>query len=263
MSELFSFRSIIYWWGFLTATVFVRDWLRQLADFIRQPDMFAPSKIPFNMLPGLNGMIDGAATYVKTAVQFNPTQIIATIGPIGIPSWSLALALGLILIVLGVRAYVHALGTEAWYDDFLTLFLLYVILRFEGHIISSTSLPLTDAFKALFQNQVVTFFLIVGLLLGLCFVGEGVHSKRAFWRALTAAAIISLFMFPAITANILGMAVDALAQFGSALSLPANLPFAVAWGVIGMVLAINRLTTPENLGGRGGNVAKRESKVEG
>jgi len=142
---------------------------------------------------------------------------------------------------------------------------LYVILRFEGHIVSSTSLPLTDAFKALFENQAVTFFLIVGLLLGLSFVGEGVHSKRAFWRALIAALIISLFMFPVETSNVLGFGVDALAQFGAALSLPANLPFAVAWGVIGMVLAINRLMTPENLvgGGGGGRAAKRESKAEG
>lgn len=262
MSEVFGIRSIIYWWGLLTATVFVRDWLRQLADFIRQPDMFVPSKIPFNTLPGLNSTIDNASTYVKTAVKFDPTQIIATIGPIGVPSWSVALLLGLILIILGIRLYIRALRTEAWYDDFLTLFLLYVILRFEGHIISSTSLPLTDAFKALFENQAVTFFLIVGLLLGLSFVGEGVHSKRAFWRALLAALIISLFMFPAETANIVGYGVDALAQFGAALSLSANLPFAIAWGVFGMVLAINRLMTPENFGG-GGRAAKRESKAEG
>lgn len=262
MSEVFGIRSIIYWWGLLTATVFIKDWLRQLADFVRQPDMFVPSKIPFNVLPGLNDAIDNASTYMKTAVQFDPSQIIATVGPIAIPSWSIALILGLVLVVVGVRLYVRALRTEAWYDDFLTLFLLYVILRFEGHIISSTSLPLTDAFKALFQNQAVSFFLIVGLLLGLSFVGEGVHSKRAFWRALIAALIISLFMFPIATATILGAAVDALAQFGAALSLPANLPFAVAWGVFGMALAINRLTTPENFSG-GGHTAKRESKAEG
>jgi hypothetical protein len=258
MSDVFGIRSIIYWWGFLTATVFVRDWLRQLTDFIRQPDMFVPTKIPFNMLPGLNSTID-----VKTAVKFNPNQIIATIGPIGIPSWSLAILLGIILIVVGIRLYVRALRTEAWYDDFITLFILYVILRFEGHIISSTALPLTDSFKALFENQAVTFFLIVGLLLGLSFVGEGVHSKRAFWRALLAAQIISLFMFPRETANFLSYGVDALAQFGTALSLPANLPFAVAWGVVGMLLAIQRLVGSENAGGGGGHSAKRESKAEG
>lgn len=265
MSEVFGFRSIIYWWGLLTATVFVHDWLKQLADFIRQPDMFAPTKIPFNMLPGLNNAIKSVSEYVKGSVKLDP--ILANIGPVSIPSWSLGLILGLVLIVLGVVLYIRALKTEAWYDDFLTLFLLYVILRFEGYILSSTSLPLSDAFKALSENQAVTFFIIVGLLLGLSFVGEGVHSKRAFWRALIAAQIVSLIMFPVETASVLSFVIDGLVQFGAALSLSANLPFAVIWGVLGMVLAINRLMTPENAGGGGGggggHAPRREREAEG
>jgi hypothetical protein len=263
MADVFGVRSLIYWWAVLTATVFVKDWLKQLADLLRSPDMFTPSKIPFSTLPGLNQVIDNVADYVSKAIKFNPNQPLATIGSIAIPGWALAIFLAILLLALGVRAYIHALRSEPWYDDFLTLFLLYVIIRFEGHIIGATSLPILENLKQLATNQVLSFAIIIGLLLGLSFAGEGFRSKRAFWRALIAALLVAMFIYPRETANIVGWAIDLLAQLGGALLLPANLPFAVLWGAIGMFLAIQRLTTPEGGGGGGGGKAKSAGKAEG
>jgi hypothetical protein len=61
---------------------------------------------------------------------------------------------------------------------------------------------------------------------------------------------MSLFMFPRETATVLSYGVDALAQFGAGLSLAANLPFAIIWGLLGMFLALQRLTSQEPLAAR-------------
>lgn len=245
MSEVFSVRSLIYWWGMLTASAFIQEWLAGLAKLLQDPETFNKEKIPFNMMPGLNSWIDGAAEYVKVAVNFDPGQTIATIGPLTVSGWVVAVLLGLILISFGVRLYIRALRSHQWFDDLFTLFVLYIILRFEGHIISQTGLPIQDWFKALLDNQFISFFLIILLLLMLSFAGEGLRSKRAFWRALGAAVLISLFIYPSEMASILGYIVQALAFFGASLTTQQNLPFTIAWGVIGMILAIHRLTTPE------------------
>jgi hypothetical protein len=245
MGELFSVRSLIYWWGMLTASAFIKDWLASLSELLKDPETFNSEKIPFNMMPGLNAWIDGAADYVKNSVNFDPEQVIATIGPLAIRGWAVALVFGLIIIGFGIRLYIRALRSHQWFDDLFTLFILYIILRFEGHIVGSTGLPVQDWFKSLVENQFVSFFLIILLLLTLSFAGEGLRSKRAFWRALGAATLISLFIYPSQMASVLGYIVQALAFFGTSLSTQQNLPFTVAWGVIGMILAIHRLTTPE------------------
>ncbi|HEX7587350.1 MAG TPA: hypothetical protein VF478_03460, partial [Anaerolineae bacterium] len=99
MSEVFSARSLVYWWGLLSATVFVKDWLKQLADFLRTSGMFSPANIPFNVLPGLNSWIDGAAKFIRETVKFNPTQAVATIGSFVILGWMLALFFAVLLLL--------------------------------------------------------------------------------------------------------------------------------------------------------------------
>lgn len=245
MGEVFSVRSLVYWWGFLTASAFIHEWLGKLAELLQDDTTFNRGKVPFSMLPGLNDWIDGAADYIKKAVDFKPDQVIATLGPVTIAGWVLAVFLGLLLIGLGVRLYLRALKSSSWFDDFFTLLVLYIILRFEGHIIGQTNLPVQGWFTGLVENQAISFFIILFLLLGLSFVGEGLKSKRAFWRALIAANLVGLFIYPSETANVLGYVVRAMEFFGKSLSTAQNLPFTITWGVIGMILAIHRLTTPE------------------
>jgi uncharacterized membrane protein len=245
MAEVFSFRSLIYWWGVLTATVFIKDWVKQLAEFLKTPGMFSPERIPFNTLPGLNMWIEGVTKYIRETVKFNPNQPIVTVGSYSIPGWALAVVFGLLLLGLAFRFYYLALKSPVWFDDFVALFVIYTILQIEEHIIALTSLPLLDSFRAFIDNPVTTFVIMLLLLLTMCFSGEGVRSKRAFWRALIEAGLVSLFLFPAQTAFAMSYAVDALWKFGEGLTLPSNLPFAMLWGLIGMFLALYRLGTPE------------------
>lgn len=50
MGEVFSARSLIYWWGMLTASAFINDWLNSLATLLNS-NTFSKEKIPFNILP--------------------------------------------------------------------------------------------------------------------------------------------------------------------------------------------------------------------
>jgi hypothetical protein len=245
MSEVFSARSLIYWWGVLSATVFIKDWLKQLADFLRNSGMFSPANIPFNFLPGLNSWIDGAAKYIRDTVKFDPTQAVVTIGSFVVLGWMLALFLGFLLLVIAIVLYGRALVSPSWFDDFLAIFVIYFILRIISHIVALTSLPILDSFRNFLDNPGTSFIFLLALLIFLSFFGEGFRSKRAFWRALIEAALVSLFIFPHETATILAYGVDALAQFGAGLSLAANLPFAIIWGLLGMFLALQRLMSQE------------------
>ena len=87
-------------------------------------------------------------------------------------------------------------------------------------------------------------------MLLLSIFGEGFRSKRAFWRALLEALLVSLFMFPHETAGVVAYGIDALAQFGAGLGSTANLPFAIIWGLLGMFLALQRLTSQESFAAR-------------
>ncbi len=245
MSQVFGFRSLVYWWGILSATVFVRDWLQQLVGFLREPTRFVSQNLPFSVVPGINGWIDGVAKYIRDTVKFNPSQIVATIGPVTIQGWVLAVVVGLIFFGAAVGFYIRALKSSSWYDDFLALFVIYVVLRVIGHIVALASLPFATAFRMFVDNPTTAYFVIIILLLGLSFIGEGFRSKRAFWRALIAALLISFLMFPAETARAFSYVVEALAFFGNSLDLKQNAAFAIAWGAIGIGLALQRLTTQE------------------
>jgi len=253
MSEILGVRSLLYWWGLLTATMFVQDWLRQLANVLKNPDIFTPDKIPFNMLTNLNSWIDGAAEYIRTTVKFDPSGPLFTVRSIFIPSYVLAFLVGFILIAVAASFVMRALKSSAWLDDFIALVVMYVALRIVGHVVSlTTTLPFADAFRDFVNNPFTAYLVIMVLLLFITFFGEGFQSKRAFWRAIIASTLLSLFMFPREVSSIFGIVLDALAQFGAGLSNPANAPFAVVWGLVGMALALQRLAVWED--GRGGRV---------
>jgi hypothetical protein len=261
MSELFGVRSLLYWWGLLSATVFVRDWLKQFGDFVRTSNTFTADKIPFNILPGLNSWIDGAAAYVRDSIKFKPNDPFLGLGTMSITSWTIAILFGFILLVAAAFLYVRALNSETWFDDFVVLIVLYVVLRIIGHTVALSGLPVINSLKVFVDNPISAYIVMMLLMLVMTFFGEGFHSKRAFWRAIVEAFLVSLFMYPREAAVVLGYFIDALAQFGAGLASPQNVPFAVAWGLIGMVLALQRLAVSESRGsGRGGSPSARLSE---
>ncbi len=246
MSEIFGVRSLIYWWGMLTATVFVKDWLFQLAIFFKTSDTFSPTRVPFNLLPSIDDAIKGVANYIKDTVRFKADAPLIEIGTTRVPNYVLAILAALVCIIFAALLVRRALRSTLWFDDFVAVFVMYAVLRIIGHITSLTqTLPLANWFRVFADSSFAAYLVLLVLLLFLTFFGEGFESKRAFWRAVVAIFILSLFMYPQQVSAYFGDVLNALAQFGAGLVDSKNIAFAITWGVIGMVLALYRLATPE------------------
>lgn len=246
MSEIFGVRSLIYWWGMLTATVFVKNWLFELAIFFQTSDTFSRTRVPFNLLFNVDDAIQGVANYIKDVVKFKPEAELVRIGTTVIPNYVLAVLFGLICVIFAGLLVRRALRSPLWFDDFVAILAMYAVLRIVGHITSLTkTLPLANWFRVFADSREAAYLVLMVLLLFLTFFGEGFESKRAFWRAVTAIFILSLFMFPEDVARRFGDLLNAFALFGDNLLKPENVAFAIAWGVIGMLLAFYRLATPE------------------
>lgn len=246
MAEIFGARSLIYWWGMLTATVFVRDWLFQLAIFFKTSEMFSPTRIPFNLLPNIDHSIKGVADYIRGTIQFKPDAELVRIGTTVVPNYVLAVVFGLVCVIFAALLVRRALRSHLWFDDFMALFVMYAVLRIVGHITSLTqAIPLANWFRVFADSTEASYIVLMILLLFLTFFGEGFQSKRAFWRSLIALFVLSLFMYPQQVSAYFGEVLNALALFGASLLDKNNFAFAIAWGVIGMLLAWYRLAMPE------------------
>lgn len=243
MSEILHYRSWIFWWGLLTASFFIQEWLKRLADFFRTSDVFKADHLPFNLMPSLNKLIDDWATSIPASIQFDPNQRILGAGPIQVYGWLLAAIIGMLFIFFAISLYARALSSPAWYDDFVALFVLYFTFRAEGHIVAIAKLPIENSVRSFVDNPTSAFLTLLGLTLGLVFFGEGFRSKRAFWRAIIEATLVALFFFPRETGNAIAFVIQLLANFGAELDFRTNPSFAVIWGLIGMFLALQRLVT--------------------
>lgn len=253
MINVIHFRSWIFWWGALTASLFVQDWLKGISDFMRSSEIFDRTKLPFSIVPGINTWIDDVAERIPASVQFNPTQEILVAGPVRLQGWVLAMLVAVIIFLLTIRYYRHALRTSAWFDDIFAILMIYLVFRIEGHIIALSRLPILEGVRAFLNNPTTAFLTLLALTLFLVFFGEGLHSKRAFWRAVAEISLVALLLFPDETAGAAGWVVERFATFGAYLKEPANVSFAVIWGIIGMLLAWQRLLNPEpgEIGGGG------------
>lgn len=243
MRDVFGSKNWIFWWAALTATVFLKDWLPTLGNFFRDSGFFSPNTFPFSLVSGFNAWIDSVAQNIENTIQFNPQAPILTVGPVVVPSWILAVLVGLLILGGAVALYVRALKSTALGDDILTLLALYFILRVEAYIIGLTNVgPLEGAGDYVIKNPLVSFYVMMFFLFVLVFMGGGMNSRRAFWRGLLEALVIALFVVPTQTAELLSWFFFGLYTFGNLLS--TNLVFGVVWGVIGAVMALTRLTNP-------------------
>ena len=252
MIDVIHFRSWVFWWGALTASLFISDWLKQIADFFRGSEIFQKDKLPFSIVPGINGWIDGLANQIPASIQFNPNQEIAKIGTFVFTGWMLALFFGALIFIFSLQSYRRALRSSAWFDDFFAIFLIYVVFRVETHIIAFSKQPILEGVRAFLNNPTTAFLTMLVLTLFLVFFGEGFRSKHAFWRAVVEISLVALVMFPNETADAFGWVFERFAIFGAYLKDHANVSFAAIWGIIGIVLAWRRLILPEPGEGGGG-----------
>lgn len=243
MRDVFGSRNWIFWWAALTATIFLRDWLPIIANFFKDSGFFSPATFPFSLVAGLNEWIDSVAQSIENAVQFNPNATLFTLGPLAVPSWILAVIVGLLVLGGAVALYVRALKSHSLGDDIITLLVLYFVMRVEAYILGLTNVgPFEGAGNLIIDNPLVAFWIMMLFLFVLIFMGGGLNSRRAFWRGLLEALLIALFVLPTQTANLIALFFQGLYTFTTLLS--TNLVLGVVWGLAGVLMALTRLTSP-------------------
>lgn len=243
MREVFGARNWVFWWAALTSTVFLRAQLTTIGQFFQDNGFFSPNNFPFSLVTGLNAWIDQLAVNIQQAVQFDPNAPLIS-SPIFVPNWILAVIVGLLVLGGAIALYVRALKSSAIGDDILTLFALYFIIRIEGHIIGFTNVgALQGAGDVLTENPLAGFWILMIALFAMIFLGGGVNSRRAFWRGLLEAVLLALFLLPTQTANVLAQFFFGLSAFASLLI--SNPVFGVAWGIVGVILALTRLMSTQ------------------
>lgn len=241
MRDVIGPRNWVFWWAAITASIFLKDWLPTLSDFFRDTTFFSSNSLPWSLLSGLNGWLDSIAQGIEDSVQFDPNQAII-VSPITVPNSILALLIGFLILGGAIGLYVRALHSNAIGDDIVTLLVLYFVLRIEAYIIGLTQFsPLQGAGEAVLQDTTLTFWILMFMLLVLILLGGGVRSRRAFWRGLFEAIIIALFVVPEQTAGALAAFFDGL--YTIVQLLQGNVIVGLLWGIIGMLLAITRLTS--------------------
>jgi len=223
--------------------VFLKDQLPTVAAFFSDSGFFSPNTFPFSLVSGLNAWLDSVAQGIESSIQFNPNANIIT-SPIAIPNWVLAVAVGLLVLAGAIALYMRALRSSSLGDDVLTLLALYFILRIESYIIGVTNFgPFAGENNIFISNPLVGFWILMIILFVLVFLGGGLDSRRAFWRGLIEAFLISLFVLPTQTAQLISTMI--MGMYGFVNLLGSNLVVAVAWGVLGAVLALTALTTTQ------------------
>lgn len=244
MRDVFGPRNWVFWWAALTASIFLQEWLPRLSEFFRDSNFFNPASLPWSLLSGLNEWLDGVAQGIENSVTFDPNQSIITT-PIRVPNSILALIVGILVLGGVIALYVRALHSSAIGDDIITLLALYFVLRIEAYIVGLANVaPLAGAGQALLNNSAFGFWIIMFFLLVLILLGGGVKSRRAFWRGLLEAIVIAMFVVPEQTAGALAAFFDGLHAFVQLLS--SNVIVGLLWGIIGMLLALSRLTGSTN-----------------
>jgi len=243
MRDVFGSRNWIFWWAALTAMVFLNDQLPTIANFFQDSGFFSPTTFPFSLVSGLNAWIDSIAQGIKNSVSFDPNANIIN-GPLAIPNWIFALIVGLLVLGGAVALYVRALKSSSLGDDVLTLLALYFIIRIEAYILGVANVgPLAGTDNILVSNPLIAFWITMFFLFVLIFLGGGLNGRRAFWRGLLEALLLSLFVLPTQTAQLISVFFSGLYAFTNLLT--SNLVVGVAWGIIGAVLALTRLTSTQ------------------
>ena len=233
-------RSWIFWWAGLTATVFLQDMIQRLASFFRDQVIFSNDIPPFNVVAGVDTWIDGTADYIRTTVKFKPDDVLASGGPVSVHNWMFAALVGiLILAVVGIL-YVKALNTDALFDDFVALIMLYFVIRIEAHLVSIANFPtLSEAGRSVIQNPGLAFVVLMALLAVLALGGGGINKPRAIWRGMMEGVLLAILLFPMQAGGAVAVGIEGLGAFGALLQ--KNITFGVLWGVIGMILALSQL----------------------
>jgi len=242
MREVFAARNLVFWWGIATTFIFLEGWMKRAAAFLQTPGLFDPTKMPFNILPSINGLIDQFAELLVRRVGFDPAAPLLTIGAIVIPNLALAIFFGIIILVVVIGFYFKAVAAHGLLDDFMAMAAVYFIFRLEGDIAEVLLQP--HAIAELLRDPFIYLAALTVFLLMMLMAGKGFTDSKVFWKVVGEGTALYIFFFPKQVADALARLLAWAAEFGPFLRANTFFPEGVGlvlWAVLGVILLAPRL----------------------
>ncbi len=244
MREVFNLqRTGIYWWGLLTATVFLIPgaWLRAVVQFLRTTDWFQPDRAPFTWIGNAGTWIDAATEAVVRQIQFDPRQALIYIGPWGLANLSVAIILSIVLIAFVFLFYARATKTRGIWDDILGMLAIYIVVRIIGVAGERLNLPILDFIR---REEPRSYLLIItAFMLMLMAAGKAGEDSRVFFKVLFEGLLIWFLIIPGPTVLALAWILELPVNINSTLQTEPNIRnyyamVVAVWAILGLALAM-------------------------
>ncbi len=197
MREVFNFqRTGIYWWGLLTALVFLipGQWLRSLVSFLRTPNLIQPSNPPFTWFENAGSWIDAGTRAAVGRVKFDAAAGLVYIGNIGVANMLLAIILAVVLTSMVFIFYLRAIKTHGIADDLIAMVLIYAMMRVLGAAAAGWKIPVIDF---LHNEEPRSYLLILTVfMLLLMIAGKAAMDSRVFFKILFEGLLVWFLILP-------------------------------------------------------------------
>ncbi len=233
-------RTGIFWWGLITALVFLipGPWLLATSAFLRSADWLQPTKPPVVWLNDARQAIDAFATSAPGLVQFKPLDELVVVGPVHIANLLVGIVLGGILIGLAFFFYVRAANHGGILDDLLAMVLIYFVLRVEGA--ATAAIPLVDYMN----KQAPQSYLVVllGFMILQILRGRGSRDSAIFFKLLIETILIAIMILPRQTLDALAVMIEVPTRFHTYLAGSEFFPMIMTvWALLGIIVVIVNL----------------------
>ena len=251
-------RTGFFWWGFLTALIFLvpTAWLLNAANFLRGADWLQPSQPPLLWLIQVRDGIDTFAKGLPTVIQFNPQGSLVTFGNFSIPNVVVGIIVGLLLLLVAFVFYVRAAAGTGVLDDLLAMLFVYIVLRVEGA--TTAAIPIVKTLN----DQAPTSYLIILLIFMLYQVlrGRGSKDSAVFFKILWEALLIAILILPRQTLDAVAWIVERPVKIHEFLALTGSFAMIqTVWAMVGIFLGVVNLYNV----GRGAPATARAPTVGG
>lgn len=258
MRALFNFqRTGIFWWGLVTALVFMipEYWILSVAAFLRSIDAK-----PFDIIKPVSDEIDKATLAVLQLVTFDPAKALVCFGGTNcISNLFVGIVFAVIFFGIATWFYFRAAATRTIIDDFFAIAFLYVVLRVIG--VASTKWSI-GAISYLHSKEPWSYLVILTIfMLILLMRGQGYSNSEVFFKTIFEAIIVWTLIQPQATLRLLAWIVEQPALIHKALTenivISKYFPMVIAvWALVGLGIAAVNLygasRTPAPAGGGGG-----------
>ena len=169
--------------------------------------------------------------------------------------FTVGLLLAAILLILAVRFYISAVKSPRIIDDFVAVFICFVVYHLEAQTFLAIGLKVgqTSVGQVMVDTRQAWVGFLAVVIIGLIVAGKGFQDSKVFWKGLIQLLLVWLFLLPRQAGVFTASLLDSLASIGQfLLDFQRNTTLVVIWALIGMMLGAYRLYTAQGAAGGGG-----------